>query len=211
VQPDRVLIDLGVSMYHFTESDRGFSFRADAPLDMRLDGAEPLGPQTQTAADLVNTLPESELADLIFQFGEERLSRRIAAAICRRRDTRPFTTSADLADVVRGAVPPSYRHGRIHPATRTFQALRIAINAELERITRVVPAALSRLAPGGRLGIISFHSLEDRIVKHSFREAALGDYTLITRKPVIASDEERSANPASRTAKLRVIERGAAA
>jgi 16S rRNA (cytosine1402-N4)-methyltransferase len=208
VQANRILMDLGVSMYHFTHADRGFSFREDAPLDMRLDADRPLDDQTETAADLVNRLRESDLADLIYQFGEERLSRRIAAAICRERDLKPFRTAAQLADTIRGAVPSSYRHGRIHPATRTFQALRIAVNSELDRLRRAIPAALQMLSPSGRLGVISFHSLEDRIVKHSFRAAAdAGDFRLLTKKPVTASDEERGGNPASRSAKFRVIER----
>lgn len=208
VHPNRILMDLGVSMYHFTKAGRGFSFREDEPLDMRLDADRPLGDRTETAADLVNTLRESDLADLIYQFGEERLSRRIAAAICRERGARPFRTAAQLADIIRGAVPSSYRHSRLHPATRTFQALRIAVNSELDRVQRAIPAALKMLAPAGRLGIISFHSLEDRIVKHSFRDAAdTGDYRLLTKKPVTASDEERAGNPASRSAKFRAIER----
>ena len=211
-RPDRILMDLGISMYHFTRAERGFSFRADEPLDMRLDAERPLADQTKTAADLVNTLRESDLADLIYQFGEERLSRRIAAAICRERGARPFRTAAQLADIIRGAVPSSYRHGRIHPATRTFQALRIAVNSELDRVERAIPAALKMLSPGGRLGVISFHSLEDRIVKHRFRDAAGTDeYRLLTKKHVTASDEERAGNSASRSAKFRVIERVTAA
>ncbi len=206
--PDRILMDLGVSMYHFTKADRGFSFRDDGPLDMRLDADRPLDDRIQTAAELVNTLREGDLADLIYQFGEERLSRRIAAAICRERVAKPFRTAAQLADVIRGAVPSSYRHGRIHPATRTFQALRIAVNSELDRLQRAIPEALKMLPPAGRLGAISFHSLEDRIVKHLFRDAVgTGRYRSLTKKPVTASDEERTGNPASRSAKFRVIER----
>ncbi|MFW5849181.1 MAG: 16S rRNA (cytosine(1402)-N(4))-methyltransferase RsmH [Spirochaetota bacterium] len=201
--PDRVLMDLGVSMYHFSQAGRGFSFRADEALDMRLDER-----QERSASNLVNELPETELADLIFSYGEERLSRRIAARIAHERDEHPFETTKQLADAIWRSVPPSYRHGRIHPATRTFQALRIAVNRELDRIERVIPLALGRLAPGGRLGIISFHSLEDRIVKHRFREIALdGLYTVVTRKPVVPSEAEAAENPAARSAKLRVIER----
>lgn len=210
VRPNRILMDLGVSMYHFTKAARGFSFREDESLDMRLDADHPLGDRSETAADLVNTLREPDLADLIYQFGEERLSRRIAAAICRERASRPFQTAAQLADIIRGAVPSSYRHSRIHPATRTFQALRIAVNSELDRVQRAIPAALEMLAPAGRLGVISFHSLEDRIVKHRFRDAAdTGRYRLLTKKPLTASDEERVSNSASRSAKFRVIEREA--
>jgi 16S rRNA (cytosine1402-N4)-methyltransferase len=153
-------------------------------------------------------MPEGELADLIYQYGEERLSRRIAAAICRARGKSRIASSGQLADIIRGAVPPTYRHGRIHPATRTFQALRIAVNSELDRLRRAIPGALSCLSDSGRLGVISFHSLEDRIVKHAFRETAqLGGYRIITRKPVVAAEAERTRNPASRSAKLRVIER----
>lgn len=208
VRPDRVLMDLGVSMVHFTQARRGFSFREDEPLDMRLDGDHPLDDETRTAADIVNTMGETELADLIYEYGEERLSRRIAGAICRARVQVPFRTAAQLADTIRGAVPSAYRHSRLHPATRTFQALRIAVNSELDRVRRAIPAVLEMLAPGGRLGIISFHSLEDRIVKHLFRDAATtGYYSVLTRKPLVATDEERSKNPASRSAKFRVIER----
>lgn len=207
VVADRILMDLGVSMFHFARAERGFSFKADEPLDMRLSTES-----ETTAADLVNELPEEELADLIFQYGEERLSRRIAAGIVRRRASATITTTAELADAIRGSVPSSYRHGRIHPATRTFQALRIAVNRELDRIERALPLALERLAPGGRLAVISFHSLEDRIVKHRFRDAATGDdYTLVTRKPLQPQETERAENPAARSAKLRVIERAAAA
>jgi 16S rRNA (cytosine1402-N4)-methyltransferase len=206
--PDRVLMDLGVSMYHFTKAARGFSFREDEPLDMRLDGDRPLDDEAPSAADIVNTYPETELADLIFKYGEERLSRRIAAAICRERAQAPFRTAAGLADTIRGSVPASYRHSRLHPATRTFQALRIAVNSELDRVRRAIPSVLQILAPAGRLGIISFHSLEDRIVKHLFRDAAgAGGFRVLTKKPIVASDEERSSNPASRSAKFRVIER----
>jgi 16S rRNA (cytosine1402-N4)-methyltransferase len=208
LHPNRVLMDLGVSMFHFTQAARGFSFREDEPLDMRLDGDGSLDDETRTAADIVNTYPETELADLIYQYGEERLSRRIAAAICRARAETPFRTAAQLSDTIRGAVPSSYRHSRLHPATRTFQALRIAVNSELDRIRRAIPAVLAMLAPAGRLGVISFHSLEDRIVKHLFRDAATaGEFTVLTKKPVVASNEERATNPASRSAKFRVIER----
>jgi len=201
VRPDRILADLGISMYHFAGSGRGFSFRDDEPLDMRLDPDE-----TTSAADLVNEVDETRLADIIYQFGEERYSRRIAAAICRRRARRRFTTAADLADTIRGAVPSSYRNGRLHPATRTFQALRIAVNTELDRLRSFIPDALRLLAPGGRLAIISFHSLEDRIVKYAFRDADPDQFRIVTKKPVVATDPERHANPASRSAKLRVIE-----
>ncbi len=203
VRPDRVLLDLGISMYHFSLSGRGFSFRSDEPLDMRLEGGS-----GASAADLVNTLGARELADLIFRYGEERLSRRIASRIVDAREESPVTTSKELADIIWRAVPPNYRHGRIHPATRTFQALRIAVNGELERVERVIPLVLDRLKAGGRLGIISFHSLEDRIVKHRFRDAAAaGDYEVLTPRPVTPTEVEVRENPAARSAKLRVIER----
>ncbi|MFW5738279.1 MAG: 16S rRNA (cytosine(1402)-N(4))-methyltransferase RsmH [Spirochaetota bacterium] len=207
ISPDRVLLDLGVSMFHFSLAGRGFSFRADEPLDMRLDADA-----DRSAADLVNELDEEDLANLIYRYGEERLSRRIAARIVDERANATISTTKDLADIVWHSVPPSYRHGRIHPATRTFQALRIAVNSELDRLERVIPLALGRLAVGGRLGIISFHSLEDRIVKHRFREiAAEGPYRVLTKKPVVPSEREIHLNPAARSAKLRVIGREEAA
>ncbi|MFW5788717.1 MAG: 16S rRNA (cytosine(1402)-N(4))-methyltransferase RsmH [Spirochaetota bacterium] len=207
ISPDRVLLDLGVSMFHFSLAGRGFSFRADEPLDMRLDARA-----ERSAADLVNDLDEESLANLIFRYGEERLSRRIAAKIADERTRAPITTTKELADLIWQSVPPSYRHGRLHPATRTFQALRIAVNGELDRLERVIPLALERLADGGRLGIISFHSLEDRIVKHRFREVSTdGAYRVLTKKPIVASEGETGLNPAARSAKLRVIEREEAA
>ena len=203
IRPDRVLMDLGISMYHFARSGRGFSFRADEPLDMRLDACS-----GESAADLVNQLDEQALADLIYRYGEERLSRRIAARIADARVPGPIVTTKELAEIIWRAVPPSYRHGRIHPATRTFQALRIAVNGELTRIERAIPLVLDKLAPGGRFAVITFHSLEDRIVKHRFRDAsAEGDYRVLTRKPVVPDEGEVHENPAARSAKLRVIER----
>jgi 16S rRNA (cytosine1402-N4)-methyltransferase len=201
---DGILLDLGVSSYQLDTPERGFSFQHDAPLDMRLD---PDG--ATTAADLVNTLDEKRLADLIFLYGEERGSRRIARFVCEYRRKQPITRTLELADVVTRAL--GGRHGRIHPATRTFQALRIAVNRELDGLTDVIPEALGLLAPGGRLAIISFHSLEDRIVKHAFRAAALqndrADFEILTPKPREASDAEQRSNPRSRSARLRVIER----
>jgi 16S rRNA (cytosine1402-N4)-methyltransferase len=201
---DGILLDLGVSSYQLDTPERGFSFQHDAPLDMRLD---PDGPTT--AADLVNTLDEKRLADLIFLYGEERGSRRIARFISEYRRKQPITRTLELADVVTRAL--GGRHGRIHPATRTFQALRIAVNRELDGLTQVIPEALGLLAPGGRLAIISFHSLEDRIVKHAFRAAALqndrADFEILTPKPREATDDEQRSNPRSRSARLRVIER----
>lgn len=211
---DRILIDLGVSMIHLKEAERGFSLRADGPLDMRLNRES----GERSAADLVTHAGERELADTIFRYGEERYSRRIARAIVEHRRNAPIRGTAELAQIVWNAVPPAYRHGRMHPATRTFQALRIAVNDELGRIERVLPTAAEALKPGGRLVVISFHSLEDRIVKHRFRSIASGDqpmvkegnaarFSVVTKKPVVPTVEEVAHNPAARSAKLRVLER----
>lgn len=214
-RPDRILMDLGISSFHYESSGRGFSFQKDEPLDMRLSsGLE------SSAADIVNGSGESELADLIYEYGEERFSRRIARAVVERRKTGPIRTSAELADLVRGAVPAQYRHGRIHPATKTFQALRIAVNGELDRLRSALSAAVGALAPGGLIGVITFHSLEDRIVKQFFRDKRKGctcppDAPIcncggkpvleaVTKKPVVPSEEETRTNPPSRSAKLRV-------
>ena len=211
---DRILVDLGVSMVHMRSPERGFSLRDDGPLDMRLDTTS--GP---SAADLIATLREQELADLIYRFGEERYSRRIARVIC--EGPRPRTT-AELADAVWRAYPVAQRRGRVHPATRTFQAIRIAVNRELERAERIVVRAAAALTPGGRLAMISFHSLEDRIVKHGFRALASEassasqagpmnttgvDYVVRTKKPILPSEHEVRSNLAARSAKLRVLER----
>ncbi|PSN11037.1 16S rRNA (cytosine(1402)-N(4))-methyltransferase [filamentous cyanobacterium CCT1] len=192
-----ILADLGVSSVQLDVGDRGFSFRQSAPLDMRMDLRQDL-----TAADIVNHWDETELANLIYTYGEERLSRRIARKIV---DQRPWQTTTDLAEAISYCVPRSYRYGRIHPATRTFQALRIAVNRELEVLETLLKVAPTWLAPGGRLVIISFHSLEDRLVKHTLKESA--DLKVITKKPVIAAETELSQNPRARSAKLRVAER----
>jgi len=198
---DGFLWDLGCSTPQLKEAARGFSFNEDGPLDMRMDTSQRL-----TAADLVNGADERALADLIFRYGEERLSRRIAARIVAARREAPLATTAELAEICRRSYPRKYH--RIHPATRTFQALRIAVNDELGQVETTLPRALDRLAEGGRAVVISFHSLEDRIVKHTFRALAkAGGYQLITKKPLIATEAEREANPASRSAKLRVLER----
>ncbi|MCS6880605.1 MAG: 16S rRNA (cytosine(1402)-N(4))-methyltransferase RsmH [Oscillochloridaceae bacterium] len=209
---DAVLLDLGVSSYQLDTPERGFSFSAEGPLDMRMDPTG--GP---TAADLVNRLDERELADLIYRYGEERASRRIARLIVERRRQAPITTTADLASLVLRAVGRGGRE-RIHPATRTFQALRIAVNRELEQLEAALPQAVELLRPGGRLAVISFHSLEDRIVKQFFRaESGYGGsagerpprLTIITRKPIEAAPSEVAANPRARSARLRVAERRA--
>ncbi|PZO45789.1 MAG: 16S rRNA (cytosine(1402)-N(4))-methyltransferase [Shackletoniella antarctica] len=192
-----VLADLGVSSVQLDLGDRGFSFRQSAPLDMRMDPRQEL-----TAADIVNHWDETKLANLIYTYGEERLSRRIARKIV---DQRPWQTTTDLAEAIAYSVPRSYRYGRIHPATRTFQALRIAVNRELEVLETLLKVAPTWLAPEGRLVIISFHSLEDRLVKHSLKDSP--EFKVITKKPVIAADDEISQNPRARSAKLRVAER----
>ena len=163
-----------------------------------------------TAAELVNTLPEKELANVIYEFGEERLSRRISKSIVKQRTISPFRTTSELAHVIRQSVPPAYRYGRLHPATRTFQALRIAVNNELPSITPALHEAADRLAPSGRLCVISFHSLEDRLVKYTFRtlsEDGSKRVKILTKKPCIAQPEERKRNSRSRSAKLRVLEK----
>ena len=197
--PHGILLDLGVSSMQLDRAARGFSFQSDGPLDMRLD---PTG--GDTAADLVNTLPERELADLIFRYGEERHSRRIARSITARRTSARFETTADLARTIAGAA--GGRRGGIHPATRTFQALRIAVNDELRGLEQALPQATDALAPGGRLAVISFHSLEDRIVKQYMRSRP-EQLHILTKKPVVATEAEQRANSRSRSAKLRAAEK----
>lgn len=204
-QVDGVIFDLGVSSPQLDRAERGFSFREDGPLDMRMDQSE-----GSTAADLIRDLQEAELADLIYHLGEERYARRIARAIVQARTQGVIGTTGQLAAVVKRAVPASYRHGRIHCATRTFQALRIAVNRELEVLEPALRDAVDILAPGGRVCVVSFHSLEDRIVKNTFRALASGPQAslrVLTKKPVMASEIERRRNPRSRSAKLRVGER----
>lgn len=202
---DGVIFDLGVSSPQLDEPARGFSFQHDGPLDMRMDQAGGV-----TAAELVNALPEGELADIIFQYGEERYARRIARAIVRERARRPIETTGALVSVIAASVPAAYRHGRIHYATRAFQALRIAVNRELESLEPSLRDAVDVLSPGGRIWAVSFHSLEDRIVKQTFRSLAQGPdarLSLLTKKPVVPGDAECRTNPRARSAKLRVAER----
>ena len=195
---DGVLFDLGVSSMQLDRSERGFGYRVDGPLDMRMgEGSGEAGP---SAADLVNGLPERDLADLIYRLGEEPRSRRIAAAIVRHR---PIRTTDQLTGIVVSAV--GKRPGGPHPARRTFQALRIAVNRELEELTAALPPAAGLLGPGGRVVVISYHSLEDRIVKRAFRDDDGLD--VLTKKPLVASAAERAGNPRSRSAKLRAAER----
>lgn len=202
---DGVLFDLGVSSPQLDDPNRGFSFQGDGPLDMRMDQST-----GTTAGELVNSLPESELADLIFQYGEERFSRRIARAIVRARERNALASTQELTTVIKESVPAAYRHGRIHCATRTFQALRIAVNRELDVLEPAIRDAVDMLRPGGRIAVISFHSLEDRIVKHTFRALAERPHpqvAVLTKRPQVPSEAECQANPRARSAKLRVAER----
>jgi 16S rRNA (cytosine1402-N4)-methyltransferase len=194
---DGILADLGVSSYHLDHPERGFSFRNTANLDMRMNQQQSL-----TAGDIINEWDEKELADIFFKYGEERLSRRIARRIVEKR---PFDTTTELANAIAYSVPPKYRHGRIHPATRVFQALRIAVNDELKVLETLIEKAPNALIPGGRIAIISFHSLEDRPVKHGLRNS--DSLRVLTKKPIIATEEEIKQNPRSRSAKLRIAEK----
>jgi 16S rRNA (cytosine1402-N4)-methyltransferase len=199
---DGVLADLGVSSMQLDAPGRGFSFRRDEALDMRMDTS-----QGETAADLLASLDESTLADVIFEFGEERHSRRIARAIAAARRSAPIETTGQLANIVRRAVPHK-GYQRIDPATRTFQALRIRVNRELDGLDRFVEQASERLAPGGRLAVLTFHSLEDRIVKHTMRALQqVGLVTVLTKRPLVPGAEEVGRNPRARSAKLRVAAR----
>jgi 16S rRNA (cytosine1402-N4)-methyltransferase len=196
---DGLLADFGVSSLQLDEPHRGFSFRADGPLDMRMDTRS-----GETAEEIVNQEDEDELANLVYKLGEERRSRRIARAIVR---ARPITTTAELARVV-SAAAPSMKGDKIHPATRTFQALRIRVNNELGEIESLLKSAGSLLKPGGRVVLISFHSLEDRLVKDAFREAGRnGELRVLTKKPVVAGEQEEMRNPRSRSAKMRAAEK----
>ena len=198
-QVDGILMDLGISTFHLENSRRGFSFSRDEPLDMRMD---PSG--AVTAADMVNKLPVKRLTELIQIYGEERWAKRIAKRIYDRRKTAPILNSTELAEVVANSIPRKYHPRRIHPATRTFQALRIAVNRELDNLKEALDSLPSCLRPGGRLCIISFHSLEDRLVKIAFRE----DNRLkpLTKKPLVPSPEEMHSNPRARSAKLRIAQ-----
>ena len=212
---DAIVLDLGLSSMQLDDPVRGFAFRHDGPLDMRFD---PSG-ESATAEELVNTLPEKDLAELLFRYGEEKAARKIASAIVARR---PINSTGELASVAEAAAGKQRRHGKIHPATKVFQALRIAVNKELQSIEMVLPIAVGLLRPGGRLAVISFHSLEDRIVKRTFRDMALevvappGMASIgakralvkpVNRKPTAPCDSEVGDNPRSRSAKLRVVEK----
>jgi len=202
---DGVLLDLGLSSVQLDTPERGFSFRTEGPLDMRMDRSG-----GETAADLVNRMSEPDLADLIYRFGEDRASRRIARAIVSARRQERIRTTTELADIVRRAAGRSRRPG-LDPATRTFQALRIGVNRELEGLGPALSAIAGCLAPRGRLAVIAFQSLEDREVKHTFRELAREGFVLLTRRPLRPSDAETARNPRARSARLRGLERGEAA
>jgi 16S rRNA (cytosine1402-N4)-methyltransferase len=198
-------MDLGVSTLQLMDSERGFSFQKDGPLDMRMDQRSSL-----TAAALVNSLSEPQLLQILFEYGEERWARRITRAIVRERQKAPVTRTLQLADLIRRAVPRLGRGQRIHPATRTFQALRIAVNQELDQLGAGLSDAVSLLNGGARLCVISFHSLEDRIVKRTFKaltQAQPERFRLITKKPVVPGPDEIRMNPRARSAKLRGVER----
>jgi len=203
VSLDGLMADLGVSSLQLGDASRGFSFQADGPLDMRMNTMS-----GDTAEQVVNHLDERELADVIYEFGEERRSRRIARAIVR---SRPISTTKHLVDVISAAARPMklghHKHDRIHPATRTFQALRIFVNRELDDLKALLEAAPRVLKPGGRLVVISFHSLEDRIVKDALRAGSGQYFSVLTKKPLVASEEEIERNPRSRSAKMRAAER----
>ena len=215
---DGMLFDLGVSSPQLDDAQRGFSYMADAPLDMRMNRDDAL-----TAADVVNTWPQEELRRILFEFGEERYAPLIAAAIVRRREQSPIETTMELVDVIRSAMPAAALREKQHPAKRSFQAIRIAVNDELGSVDRMLQAALRRLNPGGRLAVITFHSLEDRIVKNAMQAAAKGCVCppefpvcvcgkkpivkLISRKPIVSGSRELEENPRARSAKLRVCEK----
>ena len=215
---DGILLDLGVSSPQLDDGSRGFSYMVDAPLDMRMNNGDAL-----TAREVVNTWSYEELRRILFDYGEERYAPQIAANICRVRETKPIETTLELVDVIRGAMPASALREKQHPAKRSFQAIRIAVNDELGAVRQVMEAAIPKLNPGGRLAIITFHSLEDRIVKNGMADAAKGcicppnfpvcvcgkkpQVKLVTRKPIISGDEELERNPRARSAKLRICEK----
>ena len=198
---DGILLDLGISSVQLDSPERGFSFQVEGPLDMRMDRSG-----RETAADLVNRMRERDLADLIHEYGEEPASRRIARAIVRARDEEPIRTTTRLAEIVRRAAPRSRRPG-LHPATRTFQALRIRVNRELDALAPALERAASCLRPGGRLAVIAFHSLEDRAAKEAFRSLAARGFRILTRKPVRPGENEVGQNPRARSARLRAVAR----
>ncbi len=215
---DGILLDLGVSSPQLDDGERGFSYMTDAPLDMRMNSMDTLSAET-----VVNSWPQEELRRILYAYGEERYAPQIAAAICRKREAAPIRTTLELVDVIRGAMPPAALREKQHPAKRSFQAIRIAVNDELGSVEKVMEDAIPLLNPGGRLAVITFHSLEDRIVKTAMAAAARGctcppsfpvcvcgnkpKVKLISRKPIVASEEELEVNPRSRSAKLRICEK----
>ena len=215
---DGMLFDLGVSSPQLDDASRGFSYMADAPLDMRMDKDDAL-----TAGEVVNTWPQGELRRILYDYGEERYAAQIAAAICRAREKAPVETTLELVDIIRPAMPAQALREKQHPAKRSFQAIRIAVNDELGAVSRMMQAAVGRLNPGGRLAVITFHSLEDRIVKSEMQQAARGCtcppefpvcvcgkkplVKLVTRKPIVSGPAELEKNPRARSAKLRVAEK----
>ena len=215
---DGMLFDLGVSSPQLDDASRGFSYMADAPLDMRMDKDDVL-----TAGEVVNTWPQGELRRILYDYGEERYAPQIAAAICRAREKAPIETTLELVDIIRSAMPAQALREKQHPAKRSFQAIRIAVNDELGAVSRMMQAAVGRLNPGGRLAVITFHSLEDRIVKRELQQAARGCtcppefpvcvcgkkplVKLVTRKPIVSGPAELEENPRARSAKLRVAEK----
>lgn len=215
---DGMLFDLGVSSPQLDDASRGFSYMADAPLDMRMDKDDVL-----TAGEVVNTWPQGELRRILYDYGEERYAPQIAAAICRTREKAPVETTLELVDIIRSAMPAQALREKQHPAKRSFQAIRIAVNDELGAVSRMMQAAVGRLNPGGRLAVITFHSLEDRIVKSEMQQAARGCtcppefpvcvcgkkplVKLVTRKPIVSGPAELEENPRARSAKLRVAEK----
>ena len=215
---DGFLLDLGVSSYQLDTAERGFSYQADAPLDMRMDKTNPL-----SAKEVINRYSEDRLKNILWQYGEERFAPRIASAIVRARESAPILTTGELVKIIKGAIPAAAREGGHHPAKRSFQAIRIEVNAELDVIEPAIRAAAAKLSPGGRIAIITFHSLEDRIVKQTFASLASGCtcppgfpvcvcgkkpiLKLVNHKPITASPEELETNPRSRSAKLRIAEK----
>ena len=215
---DGILLDLGVSSPQLDDAQRGFSYMADAPLDMRMNSEDSLSAYT-----VVNTWPQEELKRILYNYGEERYAPQIAAAICRKREVKPIETTLELVDIIRSAMPPAALREKQHPAKRSFQAIRIAVNDELGSVEKVMRDAVDCLNPGGRLAIITFHSLEDRIVKTGMADAARGctcppnfpvcvcgnkpKVKLVTRKPIVSGEEELEVNPRARSAKLRVCEK----
>ena len=215
---DGVLLDLGVSSPQLDDGERGFSYMVDAPLDMRMNNEDALSAHT-----VVNTWPYDELKRILYDYGEERYAPKIAAAICKHREEKPIETTLELVDIIRGAMPPAALREKQHPAKRSFQAIRIAVNDELGSVEKVMRDAIPRLNKGGRLAVITFHSLEDRIVKNAMVNASKGctcppnfpvcvcgkkpQVKLITRKPIVSGDEELERNPRARSAKLRICEK----